>query len=136
MTPTERTFMGSGPQETFSLHFGKALAAELRRRHHFHAAKRLSQDLDVGVRTAENILEGHLSSRTLTLIVSAYGPGPIIDAAASVAGHTLETFITEQAAAAEQAEARAKERAYELNRLRSRLHTVPRGASGDDRPSA
>lgn len=128
--------MGSGPQETLSLSFGKALAAQLRRRHHFHAAKRLSQDLDVGVKTAENILEGHLSSRTLTLIVSAYGPGPIIDAAASVAGHTLETFISEQVSAAEQAEARAKERAHELNRLRSRLHIVPSSASRDDRPPA
>lgn len=128
--------MGSQPQNSIAATFGQALAAQLRRKHQYHAAKKLAQDLEVAVKTAENILDGHLSSRTLTLIVSAYGPGPIIDAAASVAGHTLETFISEQAAAAEQAEARAKERAHELHRLRSRLHVVSGGGASDDRPAA
>lgn len=128
--------MGSGPHNILAANFGKAVAAQLRSRHRFHAAKRLSQDLSVGVKTAENILEGHLSSRTLTLIVSAYGPGPVIEAAASVAGHTLETFISEQAAAAEDAEVRARERAHELHRLRTKLHSGRRGDPGDDRPTA
>ena len=127
--------MGSHPQEV-ATSFGKAVAAQLKRRHRYHAAKTLAQDLDVGIRTAENILSGHLSSRTMTLIVMAYGPGPIIEAAAGVAGHTLETFITEQAAEAELAEARARERASELHRLRSKLHAGRRSDPKRDRPAA
>lgn len=127
--------MGSHQQE-IATSFGMAVAAQIRRRHQYHTAKTLAQDLGIEVKTAENILRGHLSSRTMTLIVMAYGPGPIIEAAASVAGHTLETFIIEQAAEAECAEARARERSRELHRLRSKLHTDRRRDPGHDRPAA
>lgn len=127
--------MGSHQQE-IATSFGMAVAAQIRRRHRYHTAKTLAQDLGIELKTAENILRGHLSSRTMTLIVMAYGPGPVIEAAASVAGHTLETFIIEQAAEAERAEARARERASEFHRLRSKLHTGRRSDPERDRPAA
>lgn len=135
MTWMDRTFMGSDPHKITGT-FGAAVAAQLRRRHSFHTAKSVAQSLQVGLKTAENILDGHLSSRTLTLIVMAYGPGIVIEAAAGMAGHTLETFIVEQAAHAEQAEARARERARELHRLRTKLHPDRRCGPGVDRPAA
>lgn len=105
MPLTERTFMGSVPHDCNSAAgcFGTAVAALLRQRHPFHTAKSVAADLSRAglgqctVRTAENLLAGHLSAKSITRLTVAYGLGFLIEAGAVVSGETLEEFIETQA---------------------------------------
>lgn len=133
MSMTEDSVMGSLPQGKADC-FGQAVAGVLRSRYQFHTAKLVAQDLACTIKAAENILGGHLSAASITKLARAYGLGLLIDAGALVTSQTLETFIQQQAAEAEQAEARARERARDLHGLRSKLRASSGGDPGGSRP--
>jgi len=104
MSLTGETFMGSVPHNRRTADcFGLAVGALLRKRHPYHTAKSVAADLSaVGmgectVRTAENLLAGHLSAKSVTRLTLAYGLGFLIEAGAAVSGETLESFIETQA---------------------------------------
>lgn len=142
MSLTETTIMGAVPHKRSRgeiTDFGLAVARELERRHPVHTAKMVARDLsaqgvECTVRTAENILSGHLSARTLTRLVEAYGLGLLIEAGASVTGQTLEQFIRESAEDARRERAAAGERWRRQSALVGELRALHSYASGDSRP--
>lgn len=134
MTWTGETLMGTKSQGwRIDCCFGDACARVLQRRYPVHTAKRIAQDLAITPKAAENLLLGHISKRSMSLLVQAYGLQFLIDAGAQMTGQTLETFIETQAADADRAAARAEERARELRRLRARVSASGGGHHGRDR---
>lgn len=127
MSLTGTTIMGVRHQERGeATDFGMAVARELARRHPTYTAKMVARTLsDQGaectVKTAENILAGHLSARTITRLTLAYGLGLLIDAGATVTGKTLREHIIEQSAAARRDAERARELEDDLSELAGRL---------------
>lgn len=121
--------------------FGWAVAQELIRRHPVHTAKMIARTLsDQGaectVKTAENILQGHLSARTITRLTLAYGLGLLIDAGAAVTGKTLREHIIEQSTAARRDADKARKLGDELSELAGRLASHPPEFSGEPRDMA
>jgi hypothetical protein len=104
MTDLGLDFMGLLPHDlqTEEKAFGLAVARALEARHPIYTAKNVAQDVsaatgrDCDVRTAENILAGHLSARTLTKLARTYGLGLLIEAGAAVTGVSLDQFIVEE----------------------------------------
>ncbi len=98
--------MGSFPHDcTDASLFGAAVAGELKRRYPHNTAKMVATDLsrlgaECTIKTAENILAGKLSGKSITRLTLAYGLGFLIDAGAQVTGQTLATYIENQAARA------------------------------------
>lgn len=105
--------MASSPQGRID--FGIAVADELRRRYPFKTANHVAADLKCTFKAAENLLQGHLSRKSITALIRVYGLGLVIDSGAAVAGTTLHKYIIEQAdrAREEQARARAVESEFE-----------------------
>jgi hypothetical protein len=103
MSLMEPTIMGSFPPDCSDVsHFGFAVAELLRQRYPHNTAKLVAGDLsrlgaECTIKTAENILAGKLSGKSITRLTLAYGLGFLIDAGAQVTGKTLEAFIIEQA---------------------------------------
>jgi hypothetical protein len=124
MTMTTESFVGELHQGSLDACFGRAVAAELEQRYPVHAGKNVAADLNCTAKAAENLLAGHLSARTLTRLVKAYGLGLLISAAARVTGEGLEDFIEKQAAEAELAEDRARERKRAYHDLQSSLRSA------------
>ena len=133
MPMTRETFMGALPHELETSCFGHAVARRLAGMHPVHTAKHVAQRLECSPKTAENILAGHLSARSITRITRAYGLGFLIDVGAAVTGTSLRDHITQHADAARREQVRAKDREREFMELEQGLS--PRGAehSGDDR---
>lgn len=83
-----------------------AVASILRRRYPHSAAKFVATDLSrVGLgectlRTAENLLGGRLSARSITRLALAYGTEFLLELGSEVTGETLEQVIRAQAEAA------------------------------------
>lgn len=98
--------MGSFPHDCSEpTDFGLAVAFLLRARHPVGTAKMVARDLsrlgaDCTIKTAENILAGKLSGKSITRLTLAYGLGFLIDAGAQVTGQTLTAYIENQAARA------------------------------------
>lgn len=141
MAYLETSIMGSLPHERPSYDFGRAVAALIAARHPVHTAKHLAQALsldgsDCTIRTAENILAGHLSARTITRLTRAYGMGLLIEAGAAVTGDSLASYITRQAEDARRERERWEAEEQELEGLATRARAVRSGGSGLDRPSA
>jgi hypothetical protein len=92
MSLTEGTIMGLHPHNRSAVScFGLAMARALTRRHPVHGAKMIARELSAAgsectIRTAENILQGHLSARTLTRLMQAYGIGLFLEAAGEMRG--------------------------------------------------
>lgn len=95
--------------------FGQAVSAKLREAYPHHTAKQIAGALRCTIKAAENILNGHLSARSITRLTVAYGPLFIADAAAAVVGSNLRQIIIDQAEGArlERAKWEAEERLYE-----------------------
>lgn len=127
MTLTTEIFVGELPQASRETCWGRAVAAELARRYPVHTAKNVAADLGCTLKAAENLLAGHLSKRSMTQLVLTYGLGLLIAAAARLTGEELEDFIEKQAAEAELAEVRARERKRAFNDLQSTLRSARRG---------
>jgi hypothetical protein len=138
MTLMEPTIMGLVPHVRSEVtDFGLAVARELARRHPVHTAKMVARRLsetgpECTIRTAENILAGHLSARTITRLTLAYGLGLLIDAGAAVTGKTLRQHIEEQVGQARRDAARARALERELIDLEERLAAGPSEPSGGD----
>jgi 2-iminoacetate synthase ThiH len=129
MSLTEPTIMGLHPhnrRDATVTDFGLAVSRELARRHPVHTAKMVARTLsaqgpECTIRTAENILAGSLSARTVTRLTLAYGLGLLIDAGAAVTGTTLREHIIQQAEQARRDAALAEELQLELTELAGRL---------------
>lgn len=96
----------------------------------------VARDLSCAVRTAENILGGHLSAKSITRLTLAYGLGFLIDAGAAVTGMTLEKYIKEKALAARLAQEEWRRREHEYDQLQAALAPSRTDDQGGDRPSA
>jgi len=105
--------------------FGQAVSRLLRARHPYHTAKKVAGELGCTVKAAENLLAGHLSAKSITRLVRAYGPWFLIDAGAAVAGKTLEQVIAEESGRASREREEWERRERELTNVaavvRSRL---------------
>jgi hypothetical protein len=101
--------------------FGHAVAGALLKRHPVNTTGHVAQQLRCTKKAAENILAGHLSARTITRLVHAYGLGLIIDAGAAVTGQSLRAYILSQAEEARRDAARAQDLARDLTELEGRL---------------
>ena len=116
--------------------FGRAVAVALSDRHPVNTTGHVAQQLRCTKKAAENILAGHLSARTITRLVKAYGLGLIIDAGAAVTGQSLRAYILSQAEEARRDARRAEDLALELTELEGRLASRPSQPAGwmGDRP--
>lgn len=117
---TGETIMGALPHDCNDSGFSLAVAALLRRRYPLFTAKRVAADLsrdgsECTVKTAQNILAGHLSGKTITRLTRAYGLGLLIEAGAAVTGKNLETYILEQADLARHDRRKAEAREERFN---------------------
>lgn len=124
---------------------GLAVARALARRHPVHTAKMIARELsstgtECTVRTAENILQGHLSARTLTRLVDAYGLGLLLEAAGLRQGmtldETLEAFIEDRAAKARREAAAWGERVRTYEDRLGQLQQAKAGAASAGRGMA
>lgn len=116
--------------------FARAISAALRRQFPAHTVKTVAGHLNCSPKTAENILNGHLSGATITKLIAAYGPGWVAERTMEAAGLTLETYIQTQVAEAESAAARARERAQEARRIHEAYQAARRGDPGDHSAAA
>jgi hypothetical protein len=127
---TRETFMGALPHDLQASCFGHAVAERLSGMHPVHTAKHVAQRLQCSPKTAENILAGHLSARSITRITRAYGLGFLIEVGAAVTGTTLRDHITAQADAARREQVSAKERESEFIQLMEGLSAPPADPTG------
>lgn len=88
--------MGSLPHNSEASCFGDAVARALRARYPFHTAKLVAADLDCTIKAAENLLAGHLSAKSITRLVNAYGVWFLFDAGAALSGKTPIEIIQEE----------------------------------------
>jgi len=89
--------MGFHPQDLqLTLDAGEAVGRWLRDRYPTHTAKHVARDLQCDVRTAENVIDGHLSKTTITRLLRAYGFSLLLHVGASVLGETYEQSIHRQ----------------------------------------
>lgn len=95
MALTAETFMSTGCQANSEC-LGAALGDLLRARYPFHTAKMIAADLNCSVKTAQNLLAGHLSAKTATRLVRAYGWDLFTEALAAVTGRSLRQYIREK----------------------------------------
>lgn len=96
MTMTEGIcdFMGYDPHNLrLTAQVGEAVSCWLRAHHKRDAAKNIARNIGCDVRTAENILQGHLSGTTLTKLLAAYGWPFLAGIGAAVIGETYEQAI-------------------------------------------
>lgn len=123
MTMMESRVLGQEHQQTFDdeTAFGRAVAEALQLRHPVHTAGHVAQALRCTKKAAENILAGHLSARTITRVVRAYGLGLLIDAGGALTGQTLENFIIENATNARRERVVAEQREREHRALLKEL---------------
>lgn len=147
MSLTEGTFMGSFPHNRNAepTCFGRAVSAALKRRHPDNTAKIIAQRLstphsECTVRTAENILQGHLSARTITRLVDAYGLALLLEAAGVRQGRSLdevlEEFIEENAEQARKEQAAWGEQVEKYQQQLGRLRGENSRALRADRKGA
>lgn len=131
MTMMDRSFMGAETQDTQAIPcIARAITAELARCYPHHTAKYVARDLGCTPKAAANLLEGHLSAASLGRLIKAYGAGWVAERALEAAGQTLEAYVDHQAAEAELAAARAKERAGEARRLHAKVQAARRRDPG------
>ena len=133
MSLMRETFMGALPHGCEASCFGHAVAARLYELHPVHTAKSIARALNCTPKTAENILAGHLSARSITRLTMAYGLGFLIDVGAAVTGTSLRDHITQQADAARQEQVRAKDREREFMELEQGLSPRRAERPGHDR---
>lgn len=118
--------MGAHPQKRpkAAATSGEAVGAALKRRYPFHTAKQLAGAIGCTVRTAENILAGHLSSATLTKLIMAFGYELLLDIGASVRGESIVAYSERKADEARVEQDRARQRERDLGEAAQRLRTI------------
>jgi len=113
---------------------GLAVADQLRELYPFHTGKQVARALSCTAKCAENILEGHLSTRTATMIIEAFGPMFMAQAVFAAARTTLEREIIEAAETARQERKAAGERWRQQARLVGELRGLSSVGASVDRP--
>jgi hypothetical protein len=104
--------------------FGQAVGVVLRRRHPFHTAKLVARDTGCTIRSAQNILRGHLQARTLTRLVLTYGPWFLLEAYGHMTQQDLGDLVaTERESGRQQFEAKERHLVALEDRVRHRLAT-------------
>jgi hypothetical protein len=94
MTDGALDFMVHDPQLLrLSVSLGEAVSKWLKHRHPQDAAKSVARLAGVDIRTAENLLAGHLSATTLTRLIRAYGWPFLAQVGAATIGETYENSI-------------------------------------------
>ena len=128
MSLMERSFMGADSQVCPArvLPLGLAVSGMLEERFPLQTQKCVAQALGCTAKAAENILRGHLSTRTATMLIETFGPGFMADAVMAAAGTTLAKFIRSQAAEARATALRHEDNARELARLETTLRASRR----------
>lgn len=127
MTQTETPFMGANSQVARpSLSLGVALAAMLRARFPQHTTKNVARSMGCTPKAAENLLDGHLSARTLTMLIEAFGPGFVAEAVMAAAGTNMIAFIRAQADQARAEALRHQEQARELAQIEADIRSARR----------
>jgi len=122
-----------------SLHascMGRAVAGLLKEQYPQHTAKCVASDLRCDVRTAENLLRGHLSAKSITRIIKTYGLGFLIDAGAEVAGTSLQDHLETQFIKARDERITWEARERQLAALRTAVRGGRPAHSGVDGASA
>lgn len=90
-------FMGHDPQRLqLTATLGEATAKWLRHRYPTNTAKLVARDTATDPRTAENIVNGHLSATTLTRLIRAYGWSYLAAVGAATVGETYEEAINRE----------------------------------------
>lgn len=105
---------------------GVALAFMLRQRFPHHTTKLVAQALNCTPKAAENMLDGHLSARSMTWLIDAFGPGFVAEAVMAAAGTNLIAFIKAQAEQARAEALRYQDHALELDQLETSLRASRR----------
>jgi hypothetical protein len=105
-----------------ALDLGAAIATLLTRRYPHHTSGYVAQRMRCTKKAAENILCGHLSTRTATMIIEAFGPGFMVDAVMLTAATTLSDYLV---ALAKQAETEARIAAARQCSLLELAHSLP-----------
>ena len=127
MTMTEPNVMGIRPQPYFSpadsQALGRVVSGRLRQIYPHHSAKQVAAAISCAPKTAENVLSGHLSVWTLTLLINALGPGWVAECVMAAAEASLTDYIRAQADQAHAEALRHQEQARELDQLESTLRT-------------
>lgn len=137
MTSGARTFMAARSQDNSQKErLARAISDALTDRYQHHTAKHVARDLDCTPKAATNLLRGHLSIASAAKLISAYGAGWLAERVLEAAGQTLESYIDQQAEAAEAAAAKAREHAEEARRRHANFSAARRGNPGDDGPRA
>lgn len=103
---------------------GRIVAAMLRERYPLHSAKQIARVIGCAPKTADNLLDGHLSVATLSLLIAAFGPGFVAEAVMAAAGTNMIDFIKNQAAAARAEALRHQETARELAQIEADLRAA------------
>lgn len=85
--------MGFNPQLLLTANLGEAVADWLKTEHPANTAKAIARKADMDVRTAENVLQGHLSGNTITRLIRAYSWRFIASVGAAVIGESYEQYI-------------------------------------------
>jgi predicted transcriptional regulator len=85
--------MGRHPQLMLTLNSGEAIGTWLRREHPRETIKAIANNAGIDRRTAENILQGHLSAVTFTKLVRAYGWRFMAAVGAEMIGETYEQYL-------------------------------------------
>jgi hypothetical protein len=90
-------FMGYDPQKLrLTASLGEAVSKWLKHRYPQHTAKTVARDTGLDTRTAENLLQGHVSSVSLTKLIGRYGWSFLTAVGAAVIGETYESSITRE----------------------------------------
>jgi hypothetical protein len=90
-------FMGHDPYKLqLSPAMGEAVSKWLKHLHPTNTAKMVARDAGLDTRTAENILDEHLSGVTFTKLLRAYGWRFLTAVGAAVIGETYENSINRE----------------------------------------
>ena len=134
MTLMEERFMGISSQRTTGRASGsiaREIGAWLGRRYPAQTIKNVSADLGCSYKSAENLLNGHLSAAQTARLLTAYGPRIFIEASLSAAGSSLDQYIMSEAERADEERRRWAATADRYQELGRRLGSADR-RSGDD----
>jgi hypothetical protein len=114
--------MGFDPQLLqMPLTAGEAVGRWLKQHHPINTAKLVARDVGVDLRTAENLLRGHLSALTFTKVVKVYGWPFLAAVGAATIGETYDQFIASEIEAVERAKQRLEE---DQARMRARYEAL------------
>jgi hypothetical protein len=132
MTDGTVNFMGFSPHGLQNhVHIADAVSAWLKNKYPAKTANNVAADLRCDVRTAENIVGGHLSAVNLTKLCQAYGWSLLAAVGAAVIGETYDESVTRELKdiANERRELEAREASLRSSyaRLRARRSVDDRG---------